>query len=154
MTGTHRFTLLACLSPLLALSSTTSSSSASSPAISSAQINNVLNLIPPPSMLTFDAVTRESAEYGILSQFNGVDMVGVNAYRDNIVAKKYKGLQGLIKQRGIEVVEGRGKLTSPTTVTFDDVFCTTRTMASGWLALPLSRLTIKSSSAIGVMPAA
>ncbi len=65
-------------------------------------------------------VTRESAEYGILSQFNGVDMVGVNAYRDNIVAKKYKGLQGLIKQRGIEVVEGRGKLTSPTTVTVGD----------------------------------
>ena len=62
-------------------------------------------------------VTRESAEYGILAEFKGVDMVGVNAYRDNIVSKKFKGLQGLIKQRGIEVIEGRGMLTSPTTVT-------------------------------------
>jgi len=61
-------------------------------------------------------VTRDSAEYGIIASFTGIDMVGVNAYRDNIVAKKFKGLQGLIKQRGITVVEGRGKLTSPTTV--------------------------------------
>ena len=65
-------------------------------------------------------VTRESAEYGILAEFKGVDMVGVNAYRDNIVSKKFKGLQGLIKQRGIEVIEGRGMLTSPTTVTVGD----------------------------------
>ena len=65
-------------------------------------------------------VTRESAEYGILAEFTGVDMVAVNAYRDNIVSKKFKGLQGLIKQRGIEVVEGRGTLTSPTTVTVGD----------------------------------
>jgi dihydrolipoamide dehydrogenase len=65
-------------------------------------------------------VTRESAEYGIIAQFTGIDMPRVNAYRDDIVAKKFKGLQGLIKQRGIEVVEGRGKLTSPTTVTVGD----------------------------------
>ena len=65
-------------------------------------------------------VTRESAEYGIISQFTGIDMVRVNAYRDDIVAKKFKGLQGLIKQRGITVVEGRGKLSSPTTVTVGD----------------------------------
>lgn len=65
-------------------------------------------------------VTRDSAEYGIIASFTGIDMVGVNAYRDNIVAKKYKGLQGLIKQRGIHVVEGRGRLTSPTTVTVGD----------------------------------
>lgn len=65
-------------------------------------------------------VSRESHEYGILTQFMGVDMAGVNAYRDNIVGKKYKGLQGLIKQRGIEVVEGRGKLSSATTVTVGD----------------------------------
>jgi len=65
-------------------------------------------------------VTRDSAEYGIIASFAGIDMVGVNAYRDNIVAKKFKGLQGLIKQRGITVVEGRGKLSSPTTVTVGD----------------------------------
>jgi dihydrolipoamide dehydrogenase len=65
-------------------------------------------------------VTRESAEYGIIASLTGIDMVRVNAYRDNIVAKKFKGLQGLIKQHGITVVEGRGKLSSPTTVTVGD----------------------------------
>jgi dihydrolipoamide dehydrogenase len=40
----------------------------------------------------------------------------VNAYRDGIVASKYKGLQGLIKARGITMIEGVGRLSSPTTV--------------------------------------
>lgn len=61
-------------------------------------------------------VSRESAEYGILATFNGIDMNGVNAYRDNIVTKKFKGLQGLIKARGITTIEGEGRITSATTV--------------------------------------
>lgn len=61
-------------------------------------------------------VSRESATYGVLTSFNGIDMTGVNAYRDNIVTKKYKGLQGLIKARGITTIDGEGRITSPTTV--------------------------------------
>ena len=61
-------------------------------------------------------VSRESAAYGVLTSFNGIDMTGVNAYRDNIVTKKYKGLQGLIKARGITTIDGEGRITSPTTV--------------------------------------
>ena len=61
-------------------------------------------------------VSRESAAYGVLTAFSGIDMTGVNAYRDNIVTKKYKGLQGLIKARGITTIEGEGRITSPTTV--------------------------------------
>lgn len=61
-------------------------------------------------------VSRESAAYGVLTTFSGIDMTGVNAYRDNIVTKKYKGLQGLIKARGITTIEGEGRITSPTTV--------------------------------------
>ncbi len=62
-------------------------------------------------------VARDAAEYGIIASVQGVDIAKVNAYRDEIVAKKFKGLQGLIKARGITVVEGEGRLTSPTTVT-------------------------------------
>ncbi|MGV8876939.1 MAG: dihydrolipoyl dehydrogenase [Rhodoglobus sp.] len=62
-------------------------------------------------------VTRESAKYGVTSTFEGIDIAAVTKYRQEIVASKYKGLQGLIKMRGITVIEGEGKLTSPTTVT-------------------------------------
>ncbi|HEX3679558.1 MAG TPA: dihydrolipoyl dehydrogenase [Galbitalea sp.] len=61
-------------------------------------------------------VSRESAKYGVTATFGGIDIAAVTAYREGIVASKYKGLQGLIKSRGITVIEGEGKLTSPTTV--------------------------------------
>jgi dihydrolipoamide dehydrogenase len=61
-------------------------------------------------------VSRESAKYGVTTTFGGIDIAAVTAYRQGIVASKYKGLQGLIKTRGITVIEGEGKLTSPTTV--------------------------------------
>jgi dihydrolipoamide dehydrogenase len=61
-------------------------------------------------------VTRESAKYGVTSDFHGIDIAAVTTYREGIVAGKYKGLQGLIKSRGITVIEGEGKLVSPTTV--------------------------------------
>jgi dihydrolipoamide dehydrogenase len=61
-------------------------------------------------------VTRESAKYGVTSDYHGIDIAAVTTYREGIVAGKYKGLQGLIKSRGITVIEGEGKLVSPTTV--------------------------------------
>lgn len=65
-------------------------------------------------------VTRESAKYGITSHFDGVDIAGVTAYRQEVVASKYKGLQGLIKARGITTILGAGTLISPTTVQVGD----------------------------------
>jgi dihydrolipoamide dehydrogenase len=61
-------------------------------------------------------VSREAGKYGVTNTFGGIDIAAVTTYREGIVASKYKGLQGLIKARGISVVEGEGKLTSPTTV--------------------------------------
>jgi dihydrolipoamide dehydrogenase len=61
-------------------------------------------------------VTRESAKYGVTSDYHGIDIAAVTAYREGIVSGKYKGLQGLIKSRGITVIEGEGKLVSPTSV--------------------------------------
>ncbi|AAT88882.1 dihydrolipoamide dehydrogenase [Leifsonia xyli subsp. xyli] len=60
--------------------------------------------------------SRESGKYGIVTQMQGVDINGVTEYRQGIVTKKYKGLQGLVKARGITVIEGEGRLVSPTTV--------------------------------------
>jgi len=65
-------------------------------------------------------VTRESAKYGVTSTFTGVDIAGVTAYREEVVASKYKGLQGLIKARGITTIEGEGRLVGPNTVQVGD----------------------------------
>lgn len=62
---------------------------------------------------------RESAKYGIDVTFNGIDMSAVNAYKDGIVSKKWKGLTGLIKGKGITVIEGEGRLSGTDTVTVD-----------------------------------
>ncbi|MHC5796090.1 dihydrolipoyl dehydrogenase [Lacisediminihabitans sp. FW035] len=62
-------------------------------------------------------VTRESAKYGVTSTFGGIDIAAVTSYREGIVASKYKGLQGLIKARGITVIPGEGRLSAANTVT-------------------------------------
>ena len=43
-------------------------------------------------------------------------MAGVHKYKDGVVGKNWKGLQGLIKSRGIETIEGEGRLVGPKTV--------------------------------------
>ncbi|WP_353809868.1 dihydrolipoyl dehydrogenase [Agromyces sp. SYSU T00194] len=63
---------------------------------------------------------KESEKFGVKATFEGIDMPAVNAYRDGVVSSKWKGLQGLVKARGITVVEGEGRLTSPTTVQVGD----------------------------------
>ena len=75
--------------------------------------------IPTKAMLHAAEVAdnaREAHECGINATFNGVDMDRVNAFREDIISKKYKGLGGLIKARGITVIEGEGRLVSPNTV--------------------------------------
>ena len=59
---------------------------------------------------------RDSAKFGVRATLEGIDVPAVTAYREGIIAGKYKGLQGLIKARGITTIEGEGRLTSPTTV--------------------------------------
>jgi dihydrolipoamide dehydrogenase len=65
-------------------------------------------------------VTRDSAKYGVTSSFGGIDIAAVTSYREGIVSSKFKGLVGLIKSRGITVIEGEGRLVSPTTVQVGD----------------------------------
>ncbi|MBV9098717.1 MAG: FAD-dependent oxidoreductase, partial [Frankiaceae bacterium] len=58
---------------------------------------------------------REGEKVGVKSSLDGIDMAGVHKYKDGVVGKNWKGLQGLIKSRGIETVEGEGRLTGPKT---------------------------------------
>jgi len=64
--------------------------------------------------------SRESESFGIKTRFEGVDMPGVNAYKDRVVTRLWKGLQGLVRSHGIDFVEGEGRLVSPTQVLVGD----------------------------------
>jgi dihydrolipoamide dehydrogenase len=61
-------------------------------------------------------LARESASFGVRATLDGIDMPGVNAYKDKVVTRLWKGLQGLIDSRHIDVIEGDGRLVSPTQV--------------------------------------
>jgi len=60
--------------------------------------------------------SRHASEFGVNAQFISMDMAAVNAYKDGVVSKLHKGLQGLVKSRNITYVEGVGRLVAPNTV--------------------------------------
>ncbi|QJC21663.1 dihydrolipoyl dehydrogenase [Arcanobacterium buesumense] len=59
---------------------------------------------------------REGASIGIKGTFEGIDMNALNAYKEGVVTKMYKGLSGLIDSRGVETINGWGRLVAPDTV--------------------------------------
>lgn len=59
---------------------------------------------------------RESEAFGVKATLDGIDMPKVLEYKSGVIGRLYKGLQGLVKSRGVNYVQGWGKLTSPTTV--------------------------------------
>src|SRR5665811_809865 len=62
---------------------------------------------------------REGMAFGVKTTFESVDMNGVNAYKDGVVARLYKGLQGLVKSKSIEYVQGVGRLVAKNTIEVD-----------------------------------
>jgi dihydrolipoamide dehydrogenase len=58
--------------------------------------------------------------FGVLSNLAGIDMNGVNSYKDKVVTRLWKGLTGLVASRKIDVIQGTGKLISPTAVQVGD----------------------------------
>lgn len=60
--------------------------------------------------------SRHANEFGVIADFKSIDMAGVNSYKDGVISKLHKGLQGLVKSRAITYVEGSGKLVSKDTV--------------------------------------
>ncbi|MGZ4611532.1 MAG: dihydrolipoyl dehydrogenase [Actinomycetes bacterium] len=87
---------------------------------------------------------RESELFGVKATLDGIEMSGVHAYKDQVVSRAYKGLQGLFRSRGILLVEGEGRLASPTTVRVGDTDYTGRNvvLATGSYARSLPGLEI------------
>jgi dihydrolipoamide dehydrogenase len=63
---------------------------------------------------------RDSEQFGVQATLEGVDAAGVRKYQEGVVSRLYKGLQGLVKGRGIQFIAGEGRLVSPTAVQVDD----------------------------------
>ena len=76
--------------------------------------------IPTKALLhaaeTADAV-REAGQFGVSASLGGIDMPAVNKYKDGVINRLYKGLQGLVKGKEITYVEGDGRMTGPLTIT-------------------------------------
>ena len=63
---------------------------------------------------------RESETFGVRSRYEGIDIAGVQAYKDKVVDRLWKGLQSTIASRKIDTIEGGGRLVSPTQVQVGD----------------------------------
>jgi dihydrolipoamide dehydrogenase len=59
---------------------------------------------------------RDGEQFGVKTTFESVDMSGVNRYKDGVIGRLYKGLQGLVRSRQIDYVEGEGRLVAANTV--------------------------------------
>ncbi len=87
---------------------------------------------------------REGHQFGVKTALEGIDMGGVNKYKDGVVAKMFKGLQGLVSSRGISYVEGTGRFVAPNAVDVDGQRYTGRSivLATGSYAKSLPDLEI------------
>jgi len=63
---------------------------------------------------------RESESFGVRSTFEGIDISAVQAYKNRVVERLWKGLQSTIASRKIETIDGYGRLISPTQVQVGD----------------------------------
>src|SRR3954469_6512939 len=89
-------------------------------------------------------VARDGAAFGVKTTFESVDMSGVHAYKDGVVSRLHKGLQGLVSSRHIDYVEGAGRLVAADTVEVDGRRLTGRNvvLATGSYAKSLPGLEI------------
>src|SRR5216683_645949 len=63
---------------------------------------------------------RDAASVGVRTTFDGIDMPAVNNYKDKVVDRLWKGLQGTLASRKVEIVYGDGRLVSATAVAVGD----------------------------------
>ncbi|MGW3608020.1 dihydrolipoyl dehydrogenase [Micromonospora sp. NPDC005161] len=89
--------------------------------------------------------TRESEQFGVKAELVGIDMAAVNSYKDGVVSRLYKGLQGLVGgSKNITLVAGAGKLVGKNVVEVDGKRYTGRNLvlASGSYAKSLPGLEV------------
>ncbi|MTB72810.1 dihydrolipoyl dehydrogenase [Arsenicicoccus sp. MKL-02] len=106
-----------------------------------------LGCIPTKALLHAAEVAdtaRESAQFGVRATFESIDLPAVHAYKDGVVNRLYKGLQGLVKAAGLTYVEGTGRVVAPDTVEVDGRRLTGRNLvlATGSYAKSLPGLDI------------
>src|SRR5262249_1220463 len=87
---------------------------------------------------------RDAASVGVLTTFDGIDMPAVNGYKDKVVDRLWKGLQGTLASRKVEIVYGDGRLVSPTAVAVGETVYDGPpvVLATGWGARSLPGLQI------------
>jgi dihydrolipoamide dehydrogenase len=92
-------------------------------------------------------LARESEQFGVQTTLQGIDGAAVRKYQEGVVARLYKGLQGLVKSRGIQFVTGEGRLVSPTAVQVGDTTYTGKhvVLATGSAAKTLPGLEVDGS---------
>jgi dihydrolipoamide dehydrogenase len=61
-----------------------------------------------------------AATFGVRAAFEGIDMAGVQAYKNKVVDRLWKGLQSTIASRKVDIIYGDGRLVSPTAVQAGD----------------------------------
>lgn len=71
---------------------------------------------------------RGAAQVGIGADLTKVDVAGIHAYKDSVVDRLYRGLQGLVKAHKVEVVHGTGRYVGGCSVTVGDRTLTGRSL--------------------------
>ncbi|WP_353651022.1 dihydrolipoyl dehydrogenase [Nakamurella sp. A5-74] len=104
--------------------------------------------IPTKTLLHSAEVADEAkhaAGVGLKVTYDGVDIAGLHKYKDDIVTRHWKGLQGIIKSHGIQVVEGTGTFVGPNSVKVgDDTYTATNVvLATGSYSRSLPGLEIE-----------
>ena len=56
---------------------------------------------------------RDGGNIGVKSSLEGIDIAGVNSYKDGVIAKMFKGLTGLAAANKVNVVAGTGTFVAP-----------------------------------------
>jgi dihydrolipoamide dehydrogenase len=94
--------------------------------------------------------SRESSKFGVKTSFEGIDMPAVLSYQQGVVERLWKGLQGTLAGRKIDVIYGEGRLASPTSVTVDGATYTGDhvVLATGSVPRSLPGLTLDGSRVI------
>lgn len=64
-------------------------------------------------------IVREASAFGVNATLEGVDFPAVTSYKDGVITRLYKGLQGLVAAGKITYVEGWGKLVARDAVEVD-----------------------------------
>ena len=64
--------------------------------------------------------SREAAAYGIVARYDGVDVPALHAYKARIVNGLHRGLRGLLRQRGVQIIAADGQLVDTTTIAAGD----------------------------------